>query len=160
MEESNKTSEENKWWKLKDLKVNNKFKTDVIESGILGGQEDWQRIAEMIRSIARRELGETSGKVSAAGRRETWWWNQEVQEKLKIRKKLKRHGIPAEMMQASWPIKLQESKLREKWQRQETRHMRNCTKNWKQRRGKMRFQNSKAEKQKMQGCSTSKSIQE
>ena len=35
------------------------------------------------------------------------------------------------MMQkkASWPIKLQESKLREKWQRQETRYMRNCTKN-------------------------------
>ena len=43
---------------------------DVIESGILGGQEDWQKIAEMIRSIARRELGETSGKVSTAGRRE------------------------------------------------------------------------------------------
>ena len=40
------------------------------------------------------------------------------------------------MMQTSWPIKLQESKLREKWQRQETRHMRNCTKNWKQRRRK------------------------
>ena len=37
-----------KWWKLKDSKVNNKFKMDVIESGILGGQEDWQRIAEMI----------------------------------------------------------------------------------------------------------------
>ena len=39
------------------------------------------------------------------------------------------------MMQASWPIKLQASKLREKWQRQETKHMRNCIKNWKQRRG-------------------------
>ena len=50
-----------KWWKLKDSKVNNKFKMDVIESEILGGQEDWQRIAEMIRSIARRELGKTSG---------------------------------------------------------------------------------------------------
>ena len=25
-------------------------------------------------------------------------------------------------MQASWPIKLQEKKLREKWQRQKTRH--------------------------------------
>ena len=61
-----------KWWKLKDLKVNNKFKTDVIESGILGGQEDWQRIAEMIWSIARRELVETSRKVSTAGRWETW----------------------------------------------------------------------------------------
>ena len=62
-----------KWWKLKDSKVNNKFKMDVIESGILGGQEDWKRIAEMIRSIASRELGETSGKVSTASRRETCW---------------------------------------------------------------------------------------
>ena len=79
-----------KWWKLKDSKVNNKFKMEVIESGILGGQEDWQIIAEMIRSIARRELSETSGKVSTAGRRETWWWNQEVQEKLKDKKKAKK----------------------------------------------------------------------
>ena len=51
-----------KWWKLKDSKVNKKFKIKVIESGILGGQKDWERVAEMIRSIARRELGETSGK--------------------------------------------------------------------------------------------------
>ena len=79
-----------KWWKLKDSKVNNKFKMNVIESGILGGQEDWQRIAEMIPSIARRELGETSEKVSTAGRRKTWWWNQEVQEKLKDKKKPKK----------------------------------------------------------------------
>ena len=67
-----------KWWKLKDSKVNNKFKMEVIESRILGGQEDWQRIAKMIRSIARRKLGETSGKVSTSGRWETWWWNQDV----------------------------------------------------------------------------------
>ena len=63
---------------------------DVIESGILSGQENWQRIAEMIRSIARKELGETSGKGSTAGRRETWWWNQKVQEKLKDKKKAKK----------------------------------------------------------------------
>ena len=79
-----------KWWKLKDSKVNNKFKMHVIESEILGGQEDWQTIAEMKRSIARRELGETSGKVSTIGRRETWWRNQEVQEKLKDKKKTKK----------------------------------------------------------------------
>ena len=79
-----------KWWKLKDSQVNSKFKMDVIESGILSGQEDWQRIAEMIRSIARKELGETSGNVSTAGKRETWWWNQEVQEKLKDKKKAKK----------------------------------------------------------------------
>ena len=79
-----------KWWKLKDSKVNSKFKMDVIKSGILSGQEDWQTIAEMIRSIARKKLGETSGKVSTAGRQETWWWNQEVQEKLKDKKKAKK----------------------------------------------------------------------
>ena len=72
MEESTKTTEENKWWKLKDLKVKNKFKMEVIKSGILGGQEDWQRVAEMIRSIARMERGETLGNVSTASRRETW----------------------------------------------------------------------------------------
>ena len=44
----------------------------------------------MIRTIARMELGKTSGKISTAGRRETWWWNQEVQEKLKHKEKAKK----------------------------------------------------------------------
>ena len=79
-----------KWWKLKDSKVKNKFKMEVIESGILGGREDRQRVAEVIRSIVRMELGETSEKISSAGRRETWWWNQEVQEKLKDKRKAKK----------------------------------------------------------------------
>ena len=79
-----------KWWKLKDLKVKNKFKMEVIKSGILGAKEDWQRVAEMIWRIARMELGETSGKISTAGRRETWWWNQEVQEKLKDKRNAKK----------------------------------------------------------------------
>ena len=60
---------------------------EVVESGILSGQEDWKRITEIIRSIARRKLDETSGKISTADRRETWWRNQEVQEKLKDKKK-------------------------------------------------------------------------
>ena len=61
-----------KWWKLKDSKVKNKFKMKLIEAELLGGQEDWQRVADMIRSIAGIKLGETSRKVSTAGRRETW----------------------------------------------------------------------------------------
>ena len=36
------------------------------------------------------ELGGTSGKVSTAGRRKTWWWNQEVQEKLKDKRNAKK----------------------------------------------------------------------
>ena len=63
---------------------------ELIESGILGGQEDWKRVAEKIWSIARMELGETSRKVSTAGRRETRLWNQEVQEKLKDKRKAKK----------------------------------------------------------------------
>ena len=35
---------------------------DVIE--ILRGHEDWQRIAEMIQSIAKRELDETPENVA------------------------------------------------------------------------------------------------
>ena len=49
------------------------------------------------------ELGKKSGKISTAGRQETLWWNQEVQEKLKDKRKAKKvYGIPSEMMQASW----------------------------------------------------------
>ena len=44
----------------------------------------------MIQSIARMELGETSGKISTAGRRRTWWWNREVQEKLKDKRNAKK----------------------------------------------------------------------
>ena len=62
----------------------------VIKSRILGGKEDWKRVAKMIQSIARMELGETSGKICTAGRRETWWWNQEVQEKLKDKRNAKK----------------------------------------------------------------------
>ena len=79
-----------KWWKLKDSKVNNKFKMDVIESGILSGLARKELGCQKERSIARKELGKTSGKVSTAGRRETWLWNQEVQEKLKDKKKAKK----------------------------------------------------------------------
>ena len=79
-----------KWCKLKDLKIKNKFKMEVIKSEILGAKEDWQRVAEMIRSIARMELGKTSRKISTAGRRETWWWKQEVQEKLKDKRNAKK----------------------------------------------------------------------
>ena len=63
---------------------------EVIKSGILGAKEDRQRVAEVIRSVARMELGETSGKISTAGRRETWWWNQEVQERLKDKRNAKK----------------------------------------------------------------------
>ena len=72
MEESTKTSEENKMVEAKRLKGRSKFNIEVIKSEIRSGQKYWQRVAEKIQSIAKMELGETSRKVSTAGRRETW----------------------------------------------------------------------------------------
>ena len=63
---------------------------EVMKSGIIGVKDDWQRVSKMIRSIARMELGKISGKISTTGRRETWWLNQEVQEKLKNKKNAKK----------------------------------------------------------------------
>ena len=48
MEKSTKTSEENKMVEAKRLESKNKFKMEVIKSGIVGGQEDWQKVAEII----------------------------------------------------------------------------------------------------------------
>ena len=79
-----------KLWKLKALKAKNKFKMEVIKSGIFGGQEDWQRVAEMIQSLARMKLGKTSEKISTADKRETWWWNWKVKEKLKDKRNAKK----------------------------------------------------------------------
>ena len=45
------------------------------------------KLAEKSRSIARTELGETSEKATASNKRGAWWWNQEVQEKLKNKRK-------------------------------------------------------------------------
>ena len=120
-----------KWWKLKDLKVKNKFKMEVIKSGILGAKENWQRVAEMIRSIARMELGETSGKIIPVGRRKTWWWNQEVQEKLKNKRSAKKVWDTMRDDANKLAYKTARKQAKRKWQRQETRHTRNCTKNWK-----------------------------
>ena len=91
-----KVVEKIKWWKLKDRNMKNEFKTEVIDSGILGGQQDWQKVTEKIRSIARMELGKTSGKANSLTHQinETWWWNQEVQEKFKDKRKAKKYGIP------------------------------------------------------------------
>ena len=66
------------------------IRTEVIKSGVLDGQVGWQRVAEMLWSLAQMEFGETSGKGSRVGERETWWWNQEVQEKLKDKKEAKK----------------------------------------------------------------------
>ena len=59
---------------------------------ILGGKDglpdEWHKTVEMLRKTAKTVLGVTFGKRK--GDRETWWWNEEVQESIKEKKEEKK----------------------------------------------------------------------
>ena len=59
---------------------------------ILGGKNrlpnEWDKTAEMLRKTAETVLGVTFGKRK--GDRETWWWNEKVQERIKEKKEAKK----------------------------------------------------------------------
>ena len=59
---------------------------------ILGGKDrlpdEWDKTAEMLRKTIETVLGVTFGKQK--GNRETWWWNEEVQESIKEKKEVKK----------------------------------------------------------------------
>ena len=55
---------------------------------ILGGKDglpdEWNKTAEILKKTAETVLGVTFGKRK--GDRETWWWNEKVQESIKEKK--------------------------------------------------------------------------
>ena len=78
-----------RWWKLKETSCQKAFRQEVIriDSGRQGGLPDeWDKTAEMLRKTAETVLG-VSLKMKRKGDRETWWWNEEVQESIKERGK-------------------------------------------------------------------------
>ena len=66
------------------------FRQEVTR--ILGGKDglpdEWDKTAEMLRKTAETVLGVTFGKRK--GDRETWWWNEKVQESIKEKKEAKK----------------------------------------------------------------------
>ena len=66
---------------------------------ILGGKDglpdEWDQAAEMLRKTAETVLGVTFGKRK--GDKETWWWNEEVQENIIKRKRQRKHMTKQEM---------------------------------------------------------------
>ena len=68
-----------KWWKLKKEECCMTLRKELRQA--LGGQEvlpdDWTTTANVIRETGRRVLGVSSGRKVD---KETWWWNEEVQE--------------------------------------------------------------------------------
>ena len=66
------------------------FRQEVTRT--LGGKnglpDEWDKTAEMLRKTAKIVLEVTFGKRK--GDKETWWWNEEVQESIKEKKEAKK----------------------------------------------------------------------
>ena len=77
-------------WKLKETSCQEAFRQEVTR--ILGGKDglpdERDKTAEMLRKTAETVLGVTFGKQKED--RETWWWNEEVQERIKEKKEAKK----------------------------------------------------------------------
>ena len=75
---------------MKETSCQKVLKQEVTR--ILGGKDglpdEWDKTAEMIRKTGETILGVTFGKRK--GDRETWWWNEEVQESIKEKKEAKK----------------------------------------------------------------------
>ena len=79
-----------RWWKMKLTSCQQAFRQKVTR--ILGGKDglpnEWDKTAEMLRKTAETVLGVTFGKRK--GDKETWWWNEGVQESIKEKKEAKK----------------------------------------------------------------------
>ncbi|XP_063600551.1 uncharacterized protein LOC134776734 [Penaeus indicus] len=80
-----------KWWKLKEEHLKVEFKEKVMRE--VTSKEDtnewWEENSKVIRRVAEEVLGKTSGKGMPQGK-DTWWWCEEVQVKIKEKKEARR----------------------------------------------------------------------
>ena len=78
-----------RWWKIKKTSCQEAFRLEVttILGGKDGSPDKWDKTAEMLKKAAET-VRVTFGKRK--GDRETWWWNEEVQESIKEKKEAKK----------------------------------------------------------------------
>ncbi|KAK3532898.1 hypothetical protein QTP70_002251 [Hemibagrus guttatus] len=85
-----KIEKKTKWWKLKKEECCEEFRQKLRQA--LGGQvvlpDDWETTAEVIRETGRKVLGVSSGRRKED--KETWWWNEEVQDSIQRKRLAKR----------------------------------------------------------------------
>ncbi|KAK3519483.1 hypothetical protein QTP70_031672, partial [Hemibagrus guttatus] len=85
-----KIGKKTKWWKLKKEECCEEFRQKLRQA--LGGQvvlpDDWETTAEVIRETGRKVLGVSSGRRKED--KETWWWNEEVQDSIQRKRLAKR----------------------------------------------------------------------
>ena len=75
--------------KLKDLETKQAFQQDVVSKyeNTVGGSVDekWKNIKSIVLECEESVCGKTKG--CRREKKETWWWNENVQGKLKMKKK-------------------------------------------------------------------------
>ncbi|XP_063598000.1 craniofacial development protein 2-like [Penaeus indicus] len=80
-----------KWFKLNDHDLKQQFQDrDIrdIDLEIEDVNEWWNRVSANVIGTGKEVLGETSGKIWE--NREAWWFNEEIQEKVKAKKVAKK----------------------------------------------------------------------
>ena len=77
------------WRKLKETSCQEAFRQEVtrISEGKDGLPDEWDKTAEMLRKTPETVMGVTFGKQKED--RETWWWNEKVQESIKEKRQRK-----------------------------------------------------------------------
>ena len=73
-----------KWWKLKGEKLE-LFKNKILKEAPWNIEDEtntmWNKMAACIRGVSKEILGESKGRGPQF--KETWWWNEEVQNVVK-----------------------------------------------------------------------------
>ena len=74
---------------------------------------DWKTTADGIRKTGEQVLGRTLGKRKEG--KENWWWKDNIQEALRIKRHLSGDGVFKGMSRAEWHTKMQNEMLRRWW---------------------------------------------
>ena len=72
-----------RWWKIREEEFSTMFRQD-ISLRVNWECASWDNVANAIRETAGKVLGMTTGKKLEG--KETWWWNDQVQEAVKRKK--------------------------------------------------------------------------
>ena len=125
-----------RWWKLKETSYQEAFRQEVTR--ILGGKDglpdEWDKTAEMLRKTAETVLGVTFGKRK--GDRETWWWNEKVQESIKENKEAQKAWDKIKNENTKKIYKKKKSKAKKAVAMQRDVRMTICMLDWKQKKVK------------------------
>ena len=80
-----------KWWRLKEDNIKVQFRETVLDNvrPVENVQEWWEETSTTILRVAQEVLGMTTGR-RPPGDKETWWWNDKVQEVIKAKKVAKK----------------------------------------------------------------------